>query len=91
MPYRLEDRGLTLRLFVSESDALACPGANNPTRYATGWLAQDAESRWMDADGVLPEGWQPHSVILELSNAPPGAAEAVLGNVKCKFKLEVKL
>lgn len=87
MAYRLEDRGLTLRLFVSEHDALACPGANNPTRYATGWIAQDAAGRWMDSDGVLPEGWQPHSALLELSNAPAGVGETNLE----KHKLEVPL
>ena len=64
MTYRFEDRGLTLRLFVSERDALAYPNARDPMRYATGWIAKNENGSWIDGDGVLPQNWQPHPAFL---------------------------
>ena len=69
MAYRFEDRGLTLRLFRSERDALAYPNAREPLRYATGWIAKNEAGRWIDGDGVLPPNWQPHHAFL-VPNGP---------------------
>jgi hypothetical protein len=59
MTHRLEDRVLTLRLFVSERDAVAYPDAHKAMRYASGWIAQNMDGRWIDAHGALPKCWQP--------------------------------
>lgn len=64
MAYKFEDRGLTMRLFVSERDALAHPNAREPMRYATGWIAKNDAGRWIDGNGVLPPNWQPHPAFL---------------------------
>ena len=68
MAYRYEDRGLTLRLFVSMRDAMAYPDAREPMRYATGWIAKNGAGRWVDGDGVLPPNWQP---LPALANPTP--------------------
>ncbi len=67
MAFRFEDRGLTLRLFVSQRDALAYPTARDQIQYATGWIAKNDAGRWIDGDGVLPPGWQPHHAFLHPS------------------------
>ena len=64
MAFRFEDRGLTLRLFVSKQDALAYPNAREPMHYATGWIAKNDVGRWIDGDGVLPPNWQPRPTFL---------------------------
>lgn len=65
MAFRFEDRGLTLRLFVTKADALTYPGARQPIRYATGWIAKNEAGRWIDGDGVLPPSWQPAPELLK--------------------------
>lgn len=64
MAFRFEDRGLTLRLFVSMRDAMAYPLACEPARYATGWIAKNNVGRWIDGDGVLPRYWMPAPELL---------------------------
>ena len=68
MAFRFEDRGLTLRLFVSKRDALAYPNVREPMRYATGWIAKNRDGRWIDGNGVLPPNWQPHHAFLVPNN-----------------------
>ena len=67
MAFRFEDRGLTLRLFVSMRDAMAYPTAREPARYAVGWLAKNDAGRWIDGDGVLPPNWEPEPELLNRS------------------------
>lgn len=64
MSYRLEDNGLTLRLFRTEGEALAHPNARSPTRYGCGWIARNEAGRWIDADGVLPPAWVPRPELI---------------------------
>lgn len=70
MAFRFEDRGLTLRLFVSKRDALAYPGAKWPTKYAVGWIAKNDAGRWVDGDGVLPQNWHPAHELLSNGKTP---------------------
>jgi len=70
MAFRFEDRGLTLRLFVSLRDAMAYPTAREPVRYATGWIAKNDTGRWIDGDGVLPPNWTPAPDLLNRSEPP---------------------
>lgn len=62
--HRFEDRGVTLRLFVSERDARAYPNAREAIRYATGWIARNDVDRWIDALGVLPASWEPAEALI---------------------------
>lgn len=64
MAQRFEDRGVTLRLFQSEDDALAYPGARDPMRYATGWIVRNEADRWVDAIGLLPASWEPAAALI---------------------------
>ena len=70
MAFRFEDRGLTLRLFVSMRDAMAYPTASEPARYAVGWIAKNDAGRWIDGDGVLPPTWTPAPELLTRSETP---------------------
>ena len=74
MSYRLEDAGLTLRLFINEKDALSHPSAHSPKRYGCGWIAINDAGRWIDAHGVLPPTWHPKARLLAASK--PGTALA---------------
>lgn len=65
MAFPIEDRGLTLRLFVSEADARSFPGSCEPMRYAGGWIAKNDAGRWIDGAGVLPGNWRPDPGKLE--------------------------
>ena len=67
---RFKDRGLALRLFVSERDALSYPGAKWPTKYASGWIAKNDAGRWIDGLGVLPPNWRPAPGLLERRKTP---------------------
>lgn len=60
MSVRLEEKGLTIRLFSKERSASAYPGTVSTLYYQTGWLAKNSDGRWVDADGVLPPNWQPN-------------------------------
>ena len=67
MNHRYEDRGMTLRMFVNEQDALSHPDARQAVRYATGWLAKRRDGRWLDGLGPLPLGWTPqHGLFFEI-------------------------
>lgn len=65
MSIRQEDRGLTLRLFVTREQALACFGASTAVPYACGWIARTDHYRWADASGALPADWDPSPELLE--------------------------
>jgi len=64
MAFRFEDRGVTLRLFVSESGSRAHPATRESARYAMGWIAKDDVGRWVDDAGVLPPDWTPAPELL---------------------------
>lgn len=59
MAIRLEDRGITLRLFPSEQEARKAFGAHIVTAYGPGWLAQNGAGKWFDEDGLLAATWRP--------------------------------
>lgn len=89
MAYRFEDRGLTLRLFKSELDALAYPCAREPMRYAVGWIAKNDAGRWIDGDGVLPPNWQPHHAFMTPNYRLEPAGMVQPGQVGSKQQLGV--
>lgn len=62
MIHRYEDRGLTLRLFKDDLDAIAAhPDFPQAVSYASGWIAWvQGECRWYDAAGILPVSWSPN-------------------------------
>jgi hypothetical protein len=64
MSIRQEDRGLTLRLFATCDEALACFGASTAIPYACGWLVRTVHYRWADASGALPADWDPSPSLL---------------------------
>lgn len=59
MSYRLEDQGLTIRLFRDQQEAAKSPGAHTPVEYAFGWLVRNGAGRYIDAHGMLPADWKP--------------------------------
>ena len=58
---RYEDRGLTLRLYPNEAGASQSPDSAKTVEYACGWLSINRAGRYVDAGGVLPPEWQPHT------------------------------
>lgn len=56
---RLEDRGLTLRLFPTRGRAEQTTGATDTIAYDCGYLARDRHGLWMDVAGTLPADWAP--------------------------------
>jgi len=67
MSIRLEDRGLTIRLFKDAPDVLSSD-LKCPTQYAFGFIGKNEAGRWVDAHGPLPLMWTP-DVKLMLTNA----------------------
>lgn len=59
MSIRVEDQGITLRLFPSEQEARKSFGAHSVTPYQGGWLVQNGAGQWMDEAGLLPRSWRP--------------------------------
>lgn len=74
MSIRLEDRGLTLRLFITCDEAMASLVAGTATPYAGGWIARTEYFRWADAAGLLPSGWDPSPEFLVVTGAAPAVA-----------------
>lgn len=62
--YRLEDQGLTLRLFRNVREAKNHPDAFAVAGYGAGAIATDRHGRWIDAHGVLPSAWVPNTELL---------------------------
>lgn len=60
---RLEDRGVTLRLFRHAAKAIA--QALTPVAYGFGFVAKDETGQWVDAWGPLPQDWSPTRALLE--------------------------
>lgn len=65
--WRFEDRGLTLRLFKDEVDALTNSNAFEAVSYGCGWIGKNPQGRWIDAHGVLPLEWSPRAELLNVS------------------------
>ena len=70
MVYRVEDRGLIMRLFKDERDARSFPNAHSPMKYGCGWIAMNDAGRWVDAGGVLPPTWQPMLEMMARHETP---------------------
>jgi hypothetical protein len=59
MSIRHEDGKYVLRLFSTKEDAMRYPNAHNLTAYGAGFIVQNENNRWVDADGLIPEDWEP--------------------------------
>ena len=68
MSIRFDDGKVRLRLFATKKEAMAYPNAKNLTYYAGGILVQNENDRWVDTDGLLPEGWEPspHNIFMNI-------------------------
>lgn len=64
---RLEDQGLTLRLFRDMHDAKSNSDIFSAFQYGNGALGKDKLGRWVDAHGVLPLEWVPNEKLLTIS------------------------
>lgn len=63
MAIRIEDQGVTLRLFLTETEALSSPDAKAAFSYGGGWLARCSDGRLQDTDGPTPPDWAPQRAL----------------------------
>lgn len=66
MAIRIEDQGITLRLFLTEAEALSSPDAKAAFSYGGGWLARSSDGRLQDSDGTLPPAWAPQRALFNV-------------------------
>lgn len=62
---RLEDNGITLRLFRDERSGRRQVHAAAAHRYGMGWIASDEDGQWFDRAGRLPSHWRPRPECLD--------------------------
>lgn len=72
---------LTMRLFPGDEDARRFPSGAQAVPYATGWITKGNDGKWFDAQGPMPDTWEPAHEYLAMGAAANATTDVVVGQV----------